>query len=192
MIILYVSVKIFAVRAAGATTFGSEKILYFLGGTDQTIIPRFNENIPLPAGENFAYQTLAPNVRGFDFGIRNGNSFALVNAEIRIPVFKYLYGRPIRSNFLRNFQVVGFADAGTAWQGVSPFNRENPLNTIELESPPTIRIKVNYFRDPIVMGYGVGLRTMLFGYFLRVDYGWGIETKQILRPKFHLAMGMDF
>ena len=183
--------SVFAVRFAGATSFGSEKLLYLMGGADNTIIPRFNENIPLPSGDNFGLQTLAPNVRGFDFGIRNGNSYTLTNAELRIPIFKYIFNRPIRSNFIRHFQIVGFADAGTAWQGVNPFSRDNPLNTIELESQ-TIRVRVNYFRDPIVAGYGVGLRTMIFGYFVRVDYARGYETKTLLRPRFHLSLGTDF
>lgn len=183
--------SVLALRAAGATSFGSEKLLYLLGGADNTVIPSFNNNIPLPTGDDFALQTLAPNLRGFDNGIRNGNSYALINTELRIPIFKYLFRRPIRSSFIRNFQIVGFADAGTAWQGVSPFNRDNPLNTIDLESP-TIRVRVNYFRDPIVMGYGVGVRTMIFGYFIRVDYARGYETKTFLRPKFHIALGMDF
>ena len=183
--------SVFAVRAAGATSFGSEKILYLLGGSDNTIVPNFNDNIPLPPGDEFALQTLAPSVRGFDPGIRNGSSFALVNAELRIPIFKYLYNRPIRSNFIRHFQVVGFADAGTAWQGRSPFDVNNPINTLEIENN-SIFVRVNYFRDPIVMGYGVGIRTMIFGYFARVDYAWGFETKTLLRPRFHFSLGVDF
>ncbi len=183
---------VLAVRAAAATSFGSEKILYLLGGVDNWLIPRFNNNIPLPDAESFAYQVLAPNVRGFEHNIRNGNSFALINAEVRVPVFKLFIKRPIRSNFLRHFQMVGFMDVGTAWQGISPFNRDNPLNTIIIENPPTVTVKVNYFRDPIVMGYGLGVRTMIFGYFIRADYGWGIETKEVLPPRFHLAMGLDF
>jgi len=55
-----------------------------------------------------------------------------------------------------------------------------------------VQIKVNYFRDPIVAGYGVGVRSMLFGYFIRLDYGWGIETRVVQDPRWHLAMGMDF
>lgn len=187
---------VWATRVAAATSFGSEKILFLLGGSDNTFVPRFNDNIPLPAGDDFAFQTLAPNLRGFNFNIRNGNSFALVNTEIRIPVFQMLYKRPIRSGFIRNFQIVPFADFGTAWQGLSPFNKDNPLNTIfigSLDDPTTpIVLKVNYFRDPVVFGYGLGLRTMLFGYFLRVDYARGIDTRIQQRPRFHISMGLDF
>jgi hypothetical protein len=187
--------SVFAVRAAGATSFGSEKILYSLGGVDNWLFPRQNDEIPLPDAANFAFQAPAPNIRGFSYNIRNGNSFALINSELRMPIFKY-FSKNLRSNFLRNFQVVGFFDIGTAWQGLTPFTDENPLNTKIIPDPPIpsnpVTVKVRFFRDPIVMGYGAGIRTLLFGYFLRVDYGWGIETREIQQPRLYIALGTDF
>jgi hypothetical protein len=160
-----------AVRVAGATSFGSEKMLYIMGGVDNWIFPKFNTNIPLPTEDQFAYQAPAVNLRGFQQNIRNGNTFALLNAELRVPVFKYLIQKPVIGNFWRNFQVVGFFDAGTAWQGRSPYSLDNPINTTTLVRPtdgPVISImKVNYFRDPIVMGYGAGVRAVIFGLYLR-------------------------
>ncbi len=182
---------VWATRFAASTSFGSEKILYFLGGVDNWLIPKFNQEIPQPEG-NFAYQTISPNLRGFDYNIRNGSTFALINTELRIPLLKYLSRRPIKFAFLRNLQVVGFADIGAAWEGLSPFDEENPINIIELENPPTVRVRVNYYRDPVVIGYGVGLRTTLFGYFVRADYAWGVETRVVQKPKIHLALGFDF
>ncbi|MBK8556406.1 MAG: hypothetical protein IPL65_11850 [Lewinellaceae bacterium] len=184
--------SILAFRLAGATTFGSERILYYLGGVDNWIFPKFNDNIPVPQNEDFAYQTLAANVRGFKQNIRNGSSYALFNAELRVPIFKYFSNKPVVSNFWRNFQLTGFFDAGTAWQGSSPFSGTNPLNIIYLYNPPTVTVKVNYFRDPLVVGYGVGVRTLLFGMYLRADYGWGIETRVVQKPILHIALGTDF
>ena len=185
-----------AVRFAGATSFGSERMLYILGGVDNWVFPKFNDNITLPADDGFAYQAPAVNLRGFKQNIRNGNTFALMNAELRVPIFKYFFKKPVIGNFWRNFQVVGFFDAGTAWQGKSPYSFDNPINTKTLYRPtqgPVISImKVNYFRDPIVMGYGVGLRTVLFGLYLRADYAWGIESRQVQKPLLHIALGTDF
>jgi outer membrane protein assembly factor BamA len=155
-------------------------------------LPRFNNDIPQPQSKDFAYQTLAANVRGFTRNIRNGNSFVLGNAELRVPIMKYLTTKPIQSSFWRNMQVVGFFDFGTAWTGASPFTDDNPINTVYVSSPPTVFVKVRYFRDPIVAGYGAGLRTSLFGYFLRADYAWGIETKVVQKPILYVSMGMDF
>ncbi len=183
--------SILAIRAAGASSFGSEKILYFLGGVDNWLLQSFNNEIPFPGQGEFAYQTLASNLRGFRYNIRNGNNFALVNTELRVPIFKY-FSKRIRSSFFRNFQLVGFFDLGTAWQGFSPFVKDSPLNTIYLSNPPTVSVKVNYFRDPIVAGYGAGIRTMLFGYFIRLDYARGIETRIVQDPRLYLSLGMDF
>ncbi|MBK8920561.1 MAG: PD40 domain-containing protein [Saprospirales bacterium] len=184
--------SILAVRLAAATTFGSERILYFLGGVDNWLFPSFNNTIPVPQEGNFAYQTLAANLRGFKQNIRNGSSYALLNSELRIPIFKYFSKKPVMGNFWRNFQLLAFFDVGTAWQGRSPYNGDNPLNTVYVYNPPTVAVKVNYFRDPLVAGYGVGLRAPIFGMYLRLDYGWGVETRVVQDPVVHIALGTDF
>lgn len=184
--------SIFAVRAAGATSFGSEKNIYFLGAVDNWLFPMFNNDIPQPASATgIAYQTLASNLRGFDYNIRNGTTYLLANAELRVPIFQYL-SRKIRSSFFRNFQVVGFFDIGSAWTGPSPYSDDNPLNTTVFAGGDNIQVKVTYFRDPIVAGYGAGIRSMLFGYFIRLDYAWGIETRQVQEPKLYISLGTDF
>ena len=185
--------SILAVRAAASTSFGREEILFFLGGTDNWLFNQFNEDIPIPFDDSFAFQTLATNLRGFSQNIRNGNSYALINAELRVPIFRYLSRRPIRNNFIRNFQVVAFTDVGTAWHGPNPFSSDNPLNIVEISAPGNpVEVQVNFFRDPIVAGYGLGARAVLFGYFLRLDYARGVETGQLQNGRVYLSLGLDF
>ena len=183
--------SVLAMRLAGEISYGTNKMLYILGGVDNWLLPAFNNNIPLPTNQQFAYQTIATNLRGFNYNVRNGTSYGIFNAELRIPLFRY-FSEKITSSFLRNFQLVGFFDAGTAWEGFTPFAKDNPINTIYLENPPTVKLKVNYYRDPVVAGFGFGARTSLLGYFVRADYGYGIETKVIGKPVFYLAFGTDF
>jgi hypothetical protein len=183
--------SVWATRGAAATSFGSEKMLFFLGGVENWLFSTENDKIPYPTSGDFAFRALAANMRGFDLNIRNGNSFALINTELRVPMFRYVFKR-LRSSLLQNFQVIGFFDVGTAWQGSSPFDEDNPLNTDTIETNDFVSIRVNFFRDPIVMGYGIGARTMLFGYFLRLDYAWGIETKVVQDPKLYISIGTDF
>lgn len=182
--------SVWATRIAGATVSGSEKILYFLGGVDNWLMPKRDDDISIPPG-NYAFQTLAANLRGFKLNTRNGNNYLLINNELRIPVARYIF-KNISSQLIRNFQVIGFFDAGTAWTGFNPYRADNPLNTTTYKEGEAITVTVNYFRDPIVAGYGVGLRTKLFGYFVRADYGYGIETRVIQKPIWHLSMGLDF
>ncbi len=186
-----------AMRLAGATSFGSEKMLYILGGIDNWVLPKFNESIQLPDDDGFAYQAPAVNLRGFKQNIRNGNSHMLFNTELRVPIFKYFSNKPTMGNFWRNFQLVGFFDVGTAWQGASPYSGANPINVVFLEKgpdgqPPIVTMKVNYFRDPVVAGYGIGARALLFGMYLRADYSWGIESRVIQKPMVHIGLGTDF
>jgi hypothetical protein len=186
---------VLALRASAATSIGSNKVVYYLGGMENWIFAKFDESIPLPRGNDFSYKMLAPHLRGFKNNIRNGNTFILSNAEIRIPIFQFLGMRNNQMSFLRNFQITGFFDAGLAWYGLGPDAEDNPLNTIEVQSPPdnpVISIEARYFRDPLVMGYGFGLRTTLLGYFMKFDYAWGIETRQVQKPRWYISMGMDF
>ena len=186
--------SVFAVRGAGSTTFGPEKILYYLGGADNELFANFSDNVNTPAG-NYGFQTLAANMRGFDRNIRNGTSYALINSELRIPIFKYFSSKPLVSSFWRNFQLMAFFDIGTAWHGPNPFKRDNPLNTITLpkDDPNSpVQLTVSYFKDPIVASYGVGARALIFGYLVRADYGWGIETRTIQKPMLHISLGTDF
>ncbi|MFN7119959.1 MAG: hypothetical protein ACK4TA_24405, partial [Saprospiraceae bacterium] len=183
---------IIALRFAGAASFGTEKNLYFLGGVDNWLFPDQEENIPIPGSDSeIAFQTLATNLRGFGTGIRNGNSFAVFNSELRLPIFRMISER-IKSPFLQNFQLVGFFDVGTAWFGNDPFETDNPLNTQVFQNGPTFTVKVNYFRDPVVAGYGAGVRSTIFGYFVRVDYAWGIETRVVKDPRLYISLGLDF
>jgi outer membrane protein assembly factor BamA len=132
-------------------------------------------------------------MRGFRPNIRNGTSFAVFNAELRVPIFKY-FSKRVRSSFLRNFQVVGFFDAGTAWHGLTPYSDKNPLNSREetIGDTDIITVNINYFKDPLILGYGAGVRSVLFGYFIKLDYAWGIETRQVQDPIFYLSLGTDF
>ena len=189
---------IFASRVAASTSFGNSKLIYYLGGVDNwtnfsqstpTFIP-LNE-IPINENEDYAYQAVATNLRGFPQNIRNGNSFALINTELRLPVVKYFSNYPINSSFWSNLQLVGFFDVGTAWSGWSPYSDENAYDKEVIERGSLV-ITLDTERDPIVAGYGFGVRMMLFGYFARFDWAWGIENQQITPQIFYFSLSLDF
>lgn len=188
--------SIIALRLAAATNYGQQKILYYLGGADNSVINNFNQGIPTPQTGEFVFQDLANPLRGFDINIRNGGTYTLGNAELRVPVFLYLFNN-LRSAFLRDFQLVGFFDVGTAWAGKDPFDEDNPVNITEYpdqnaDGYSPVRVRVRRFREPIVYGYGAGVRTTIFGYFIRADYGWGVETGIRQPGKLHVSLGLDF
>lgn len=184
---------IWANRFAASTSLGKHKLLYYLGSEDNAIVPRnnFNNNINIDQSEDYVFQTLATPMRGFTQNIRNGNSFALFNSELRIPVFQYIINRPIRSDFIRNFQVVTFFDAGTAWTGSSPFSDDNGLNVETIPGNP-VTVTIIKQIQPVVAAYGFGVRSRLLGYFVRLDWGYGIDDRQVQKQMFNLSLGLDF
>ena len=187
--------SILAGRAAAGTSFGVERNLYYLGGVDNSLFHDFNDEIPRPdpATEDVAFHTLVSPMRGFNTNIRNGSNYVFTNVELRIPIARYFTRRRPSSAFLQNLQLVGFFDAGTAWTGPSPFDNDNPLNSVVIANPPEpVSVTVIYFRDPIVMSYGAGVRFMLFGYFARLDWAQGFETGVPEDPVWHFAIGKDF
>jgi Tol biopolymer transport system component len=182
---------IWANRFAASTSFGNNKLLYYMGGVDNWLFPTYNTSTPVATDQDYAFQTLATNMRGFDQNIRNGNSFFVFNTELRWPLFRYLFNRPIRSDFINNFQIVAFGDVGTAWTGSTPWSAENQLFTRYISRNPLF-IKVEMQKDPLVEGFGFGARTRLFGYFLRADLAWGVEDGHILKPVFYFSLSLDF
>ena len=182
---------IWANRFASGTSFGEERIIYYLGSTDNWLVPRFNNETPIDFSQNYYFQALATNLRGFEQNIRNGNSFALINSELRVPIFRYLLNRPIKSDFIRNFQVVGFGDIGTAWNGKSPYDSTNALNKKVIFQQPFL-VTITSQNEPIVGGFGFGLRSRLLGYFLRADWAWGVENREVLPYRFYFSLGLDF
>ncbi len=182
---------IWANRFAASTSFGTQKLVYYMGGVDNWLFPKFDTLTNVAKDQNYAYQTLATNMRGFKQNIRNGNSFALINSELRFPIFRYLINRPLKSDFFNNFQIIGFGDLGTAWTGPNPYSDKNALYT-EVISQGPITVTLTTQKEPIVGGYGLGLRTRLLGYFVRADWAWGVEDGVMLPRVFYLSLGLDF
>lgn len=188
---------IWANRFAASTSYGPTRLVYYLGGVDNWMGYLFNKSgmfdntIPVNPNLNYGFQTLATNMRGFTQNIRNGNNFALINSEIRWPVVRYFAGHPLRSNFLNSLQVVGFGDIGTAWTGSSPWSGENAWdNEVIVNGPITVTLDSN--REPIVAGFGAGVRAQVMGYFVRADWAWGIENNYLLPRIFYLSFSLDF
>jgi len=182
---------IWAVRGAFDISWGTQKLIYYLGGVDGWFFPKFNEaNKPDPDAD-YAFQTLALNLRGFKQNVANGNNAVVINSEIRLPVFATLLNKPINNAFLRNFQVVQFFDLGTAWNGAyDKIERPHVLYS-QAGNPVVVKIKAGGL-GPFAGGYGFGARSTVLGYFLRFDVGWEMNNFFKNKPMFYFAMGLDF
>ncbi len=182
---------IWAVRGAADISWGTEKFIYYLGGVDNWLAPKFNDaNKPAPDA-TYAFQSLAVNMRGFKQNLANGNNALVINSEVRVPVFTSLFNKPINNAFLRNFQLVQFFDLGSAWNG--KYDKiERPGVTYSLPgNPVSVKIKAGGI-GPFAGGYGFGVRSTLLGYFLRLDAAWEMNSFFKNKPMLYFAMGVDF
>ncbi len=183
---------VWANRLAGSTSFGTQPLVYYLGGVDDWIGAKFSPNIQVDPEIDYKYQTLATNMRGFPQNIRNGNNFFVFNSELRIPPFQYFSRRPIESSFWNNFMVVTFFDAGSAWTGMNPYSESNSLFRKTIYQYP-IKVTIISQEDPLVAGFGFGLRAQVFGYYMRADWAWGMINGYITdKPMFYYSLSLDF
>jgi hypothetical protein len=177
-------------RLAGSAALGSRKVAFFMGGVDNWLFAKTDNSMPLDPTQNYYYQALAVPMRGFYYNARNGNAFAVLNSELRLPVFRYLFNKPMRSDFLQNFQVMGFCDAGTAWTGNDPYSEDNFFNQQVIRRNP-LTITIRNQREPIIWSYGFGIRARLLGYYMRGDWGWGVDDGVVQKGIFQFSLSLD-
>jgi hypothetical protein len=197
---------IWAGRAAGDFSFGNQKIIYYLGGVDGWLMFGQNQKLDPTTGDlikeryynssntpaldqDYAFQSLAVNMRGFIQNVANGNNAVVMNSEFRLPVFSTLLKRPINNAFLRNLQLIQFTDLGTAWNGA--YNSLKRPSVIYGSGNVQVKVKAGGV-GPFAGGYGFGVRSTLLGYFLKLDAGWPMNGFFKNKPIMYFAMGLDF
>ena len=187
-----------ATRFSASHQMGSKTQASMLGGMDNWLFNKSetrNQETPLGLGglanrDVFMSQFISP-LRGFALNKLSGNSHLLFNAELRIPVKSLLTIES--SSIVNSVQLVGFSDVGTAWSGSSPFAKSNGFNTnVYGGNTNPFQATVTDYRNPFLVGYGFGARATVFGYFVKFDYAFGLENKEVKSPISYLTLGYDF
>lgn len=191
---------ILAARLSASNALGSAAPQTMLGGVDNWLfIQRENRNKENPMGtagiaqRDVFMSDVASPLRGFNVNKLSGQSHILLNLELRVPL-KSLMGPDFsKSRFMNSFQFAGFTDIGSAWTGSNPFARTNGFNTNTYggNTNPFLAT-VTDFRNPFLVGYGLGARAYLLGYFIKLDYAFGMDNKEIKAPVTYLSFGYDF
>lgn len=193
---------VFAVRGFGGTFFGRSPKKYLLGGMDNWFFNktrtggRTSDGVPNPLGfpgetQDILFVEFATTLRGFDYATLFGNSVLMGNAEFRVPLIRALSSGPISSNFLRNMQFIAFYDIGTSWSGKPPFNSGNSVSYEEIINGP-FKAQIKNYLNPWLYSYGLGMRTVMLGYYMKFDLAWPVEDYQVAKPRFYVTLGFDF
>lgn len=182
-------------RVSFGSSLGNAPKSYIFGGMDNWFGPKtdLNETPPINYTADVLYLNYVTNVRGFNYNVRNGNNFILVNSELRLPYKKLTSFSTYKSNMVENLQFVFFTDLGTSWSGINPTSQENSINkTIYGADGDAYRITAYNYRSPLVLGFGGGARTVLLGTYVKFDIAWGVEDFKVRGPKGYISIGYDF
>jgi hypothetical protein len=184
--------------------FGNAPKNFLIGGMDNWLFASEDDRAPsrddvlVRTPADLFYLDYTTPLRGFNFNARRGSKVLLANLELRVPLVQYLYDGPVPSGFFRNLQFTAFADAGSAYNGTNPFTGNNSINTriiggrVDQTSTSPFEITVINYRNPFLLGYGVGARTTLFGVYGKLDMAWSQEDASVRGPKFYITLGYDF
>ena len=135
------------------------------------------------------FQSLVTNLRGYNQNGRNGDTYALMNAEIRIPITNTLMAYPSKLDFVRNLQAILFCDAGSAWNGLLP----DAVNDSKIFNASANGVNTQFkipWNGGLAAGIGAGLRTTLWGYYMRLDAAWNSDGGA--KPVVYFSLGYDF
>jgi hypothetical protein len=196
---------IWAGRAAADFSWGNQKFIYYLGGTDGWVMfgnnqkldangnlireRYFNTSNPPDNDQSYAFQSLAVNMRGYIQNVANGNNAVTLNSEFRLPVMSTFFDKTVNNPFLRNLMITQFVDLGTAWNGAyDSFKRPE---VVYGQGDVLVKVKAGGV-GPFAGGYGFGARSMLFGYFVKYDVGWPMNGFFKGRPIMYVSLGLDF
>lgn len=173
---------------------------YMLGGMDNWLFADqadrgMDDDNPLTFSNNtnnsdIFFNEFVTNLRGLDYNEAHGTDALVFNTELRVPVFRYLSNGPIKSNFLRNFQLTSFVDIGSVWTGVPPFSDGRTISRSFQQGP--FEAEIVQFQNPWLGGIGYGVRTVLLGYYLKVDAARPYIDGETGKYRFYFTLGLDF
>jgi outer membrane protein assembly factor BamA len=170
----------FVLRLNTGISVGRNPQRFYIGGTENWI--NYNvatETLPIEDIQDYAFSTPVLPLRGFDYNTRSGSKFALLNAEFRFPLFKYLIFGLLPLAF-QNIQGVAFVDAGTVWSR----NKDLQLFTKSADG--------KLITKDLLMGVGIGARLFLLYFPLKFDVAWSYNMQGFSKPKYYISIGADF
>jgi Tol biopolymer transport system component len=167
----------FAFRLSAGVSVGPNPQRFYAAGVQNWINPDFR-SIPIEDENDFIFATPVLPLRGFGIDERGGSRFGLANAEFRFPLFAAILSGPIPVLPLYNLQGSAFLDVGTLYSDDFSLWRTNEEGKEVL--------------DDLLVGTGFGLRTILLGYPLRLDWAWPYTGRGFGDRQVYFSIGLDF
>ncbi|MEM8488867.1 MAG: BamA/TamA family outer membrane protein [Bacteroidota bacterium] len=174
-----------ALRASGATSLGPTQQLFYTAGVQNWVNREFDEDngFPIEDISDFILATPIVPLRGYHINARSGTNFGLLNAELRFPLVAALLPGPIPLLPFYNVEGSAFVDVGAVWGGRG---LDNPLNFLRTDE------EGDRVFDDMVASMGFGVRTILLGYPVRLDFAWPHNGQRFGKQRTYISFGFDF
>lgn len=168
----------FVLRLNGGYSFGKNPQRFYIGGTESWINYEIqNDELPIEEIQDFAFSTPVMPLRGYNYNTRSGSKFALMNAEFRFPLFRYLILGLLPFGF-QNIQGVLFADAGTVWSDNKKLQLFQNVDGFQTKD--------------LLLSMGIGTRLFFLYFPMKLDIAWTYDMKKFSQPRYMISIGADF
>lgn len=170
----------FAFRFYGGVSEGEGAQKFFLGGMQDWINRDYAAGYRIEDIDELYFASFVTPMRGVDYYAQAGHRVALLNAEFRFPLLRYLsLGFPLPLQ-LGNIRGALFVDAGSAWDNNSDWSL-----TRKTEGGETML-------DDLMLSYGFGARWNLGIFVLKLDAGWQQDLVSRPTSKWYLTLGPEY
>ncbi len=168
----------FVLRLNGGYSFGKNPQRFYIGGTESWINYEIqNDELPIEEIQDFAFSTPVMPLRGYNYNTRSGSKFALMNAEFRFPLFRYLILGLLPFGF-QNIQGVLFADAGSVWSDNKKLQLFQNVNGFQTKD--------------LLLSMGIGTRLFFLYFPMKLDIAWTYDMQKFSQPRYMISIGADF
>ena len=171
-----------AARASAGISAGPDPQRFYAAGVQTWLNPAFG-SLPVEGPDDFVFATPVLPLRGFGFNEAAGDRFALANVEARLPLLGALVPGTLPLPALTRLQATAFVDAGVIAQGRVDVFR-TPVDSAGVALPRVL--------DDVLLGAGVGLRTVVLGYPFRLDWAAPFDGRRFGDMRTYVSVGLDF
>ncbi len=163
---------VWANKLNAATSSDDGGVMYTLGGVSNWLAPVADSSVKFSQQANYSFTSYTNSLRGYVQNIRYGNTYVLLNSEVRVPILNTFWNTTTKWNVINNLQWVAFTDVGNAWRYLGDKTTK---------------------ASPWVAGYGTGLRSTLLSYFVRMDVAWASEKQPHAKgTMLYFSLAKDF
>ena len=176
-----------ALRASAGLSVGPDPQRFYAAGVQNWVNPSLG-SLPVESPDDFVFATPVLPLRGFGFNEAAGDRFALVNVEARVPLLAALAARPDPAP-----AALQHPDDRLRRRRRDRARRRRPLadGPVDDDDDPA-RPRSRRVLDDVLLGAGVGLRTLVLGYPVRLDWGWPVRRPRVRGARVYFSVGLDF